>query len=167
MSKCFFLFPCRFNPQAPHLGRPCWRQLLRRWSLLGGKDALSPQGGAISFERRKKKSLELVRVSSGSWGWGVHPPSAGVQQPHGPQAPGHVSSLSLVHWARFSRRTRVWSVPLFLLTDPSPTFLWIKVKGCCGEISYVVKTMHSCDKLRLLMKLCKMDSSETYKILHS
>lgn len=39
---------------------------------------------------------------SGPWGWGDHPSSAGVQQPHDPQAPRHVSSLTLTFSFNFT-----------------------------------------------------------------
>lgn len=103
-------FPFRFNPQDPHLGRPCWRQLLRRRSLLGGKDASSPQGGAISLDseavlssRVSFRSLRMRSPSPLCWSttttWSTSTRTCKL-------------SLSLVHWARV---TPLWSTSIHLV----------------------------------------------------
>lgn len=160
-SAFSFLFLFRFDPQDPHLGRPCWWQLLRRRSLLGGKDALSPQGGAI-FPWKEKPRILSCRVSSRcprmrslsplcwstttTWSTSTRTCKPELEPP----CQHHFDPLrsALIEF------NRVWSLLLFPRTDPSPTSLWTKVKGCWGEISPAVRTR----------PLCKMDSWETYKI---
>ena len=90
----------RFYPEVPHLGRPCWWQLLWWWSLLGGTSVFSTTRWCTCPLSGKEIVWRHVSLS-GSWGWGGHPSCLGVQQPHDPQTPGHVSSPTLHHFLIF------------------------------------------------------------------
>lgn len=118
----------RFYPEVPHLGRPCWWQLLWWWSLLGGMCTFPTTRWCTCPLNGKEIVWQHVSVS-GSRGWGGHPACLGVQQPHDPQTPGHVSSPTLHHILIFLLLlTYSYSISSLCSTDLSQTSLWSKVR---------------------------------------